>query len=181
MPTSLGWLLTVALLAVAGYAIAQLAAASRTAAVHGCDRPVHTAHAVMALGMAVMCSPVGGPLPMAGWLTVFVLLTAWFLVRREPAASWHGGGVQHAIAGLAMIYMLSAVPHSAHAMSSAWSPRMSAGGAALPLLGWAFVAYFTVQVVRLAPLIARPGSLRIAAACQCVMALGTGGLIAVML
>lgn len=181
MATWLGWMCTAAFLAVAGYAVARLVTACRSPGSTGCHRAVDTAHVLMALGMAVMCSPVGGPLPMAGWQTVFLLLTAWFLVRREPVAGWHGSGLHHAVGGLAMLYMLTAVPHSAHAMASAWSPRMSGDQAALPMVGWVFVAYFAVQAVRLAVVGLRSDTHRVAAGCQGVMAAGTGGLILAML
>ncbi|MBC6446628.1 DUF5134 domain-containing protein [Actinokineospora xionganensis] len=181
MATWLGWTCTAAFLAVAGYAVARLVVACRTPGSTGCHRTVDTAHALMALGMAVMCSPVGGPLPMAGWQTVFLLLTVWFLVRREPVSGWHGGGLHHAVGGLAMLYMLTAVPHSAHAMASAWSPRMAGEQAALPVLGWIFVGYFAVQAARLVRVSLRSDTHRVAAGCQGVMAVGAGGMILAML
>ncbi|WP_436492711.1 DUF5134 domain-containing protein [Actinokineospora sp. HUAS TT18] len=164
MPDWLGWLLTAAFLGVAAHAVARLAGHDQRV------RTVAAADALMATGMAVMCSPVGGPLPMAGWQTVFLLFTVWFAARGE---------FDHAVAGLAMLYMLTAVPHSAHAMSAAWSPPM-AGEAALPLLGWVFVAYFVVQAARIAPQLASVDR-RLAAGCRGVMALGTGGVIVALL
>ncbi|SDC91664.1 protein of unknown function [Actinokineospora iranica] len=193
-PEWLGWVLTLAFLGIAGYSVARLVAAGRfPSGYHGCHRAVDVAHTAMAAGMAVMCSPVGGPLPMAGWQTVFVLVTGWFLASwllagdRPPPVGWHGSDLHHAVAGLAMLYMLTAVPHSAHAMSSAWTPGPHTGQAALPLLGWAFVAFFAVQAVRLGQVaLRRSGSglladARVAAGCQLVMAVGSGYLIAAML
>ncbi len=191
-PTWTGWLLTAAFLAIAGYSVARLVAAGRfPPGYHGCHRAVDLAHATMALGMAVMCSPVGGPLPMAGWQAIFVLVTGWFLASwlrvRAPSVGWHGSDLQHAVAGMAMLYMLMAVPHSAQSMSSSWSVGAHSGEAALPLLGWAFVAFFAVQAIRLSPLALRrtgTGLLadgRLAAGCQLVMALGTGYVILAML
>ncbi|HVK23255.1 MAG TPA: DUF5134 domain-containing protein [Actinokineospora sp.] len=163
-PAWLGWPLTVAFLGVAAHAVTRLSGHDQRA------RTVAAADALMAVGMAVMCSPVGGPLPMAGWQTLFVLFTAWFAAR---------GDVDYAVAGLAMLYMLTAVPHSPHAMAAAWSPRM-AGEAALPLLGWVFVAYFAVQAVRVLPHLASVDR-RVTAGCRGVMALGSGGLIVALL
>ncbi|GLZ38341.1 DUF5134 domain-containing protein [Actinokineospora sp. NBRC 105648] len=189
-------MLTGAFLGIAGYSVARLVAAERFPGGYpGCHRATDAGHAVMALGMAVMCSPVGGPLPMAGWQTVFVLVTAWFLgssflgsaVRSgQRPVGWHGADWQHAVAGLGMLYMLTATPHTAHGMSSSWTVP-HAGQASLPLLGWAFVAFFLVQAARLSPLVLRrtgSGILadgRVAATCQLVMALGTGYLIFLML
>ncbi|RLK60528.1 DUF5134 domain-containing protein [Actinokineospora cianjurensis] len=193
-PVWLGWLLTAAFLAIAGYGVARLVVAARlpAAGYRGCHRAVDTAHTTMALGMAVMCSPVGGPLPAAGWQAVFTLVTAWFLGatllrgHRAPIG-WHGPDWQHAVAGLGMLYMLLAVPHTAHSMSVSWTGPHT-GSAALPALGWAFVAFFAIQAVRLGPAVLRgdrgAGLLtdgRVAAACQFVMALGTGYVIFVLL
>ncbi|PPK64477.1 DUF5134 domain-containing protein [Actinokineospora auranticolor] len=196
VPTWLGWVLTAAFLGIAGYSAARLVAANRRSDYTGRERAVDLAHALMALGMAVMCSPIGGPLPPAGWQAVFALVTAWFLgaalLGGRGGASWHGGDWQHAVAGLAMLYMLTAGSHTAHAMSSAWfEPHFEPHGneVALPLLGWLFVAFFAFQALWLGRALvagrtADQGILadrRVAAVCQLVMALGTGYLILVML
>ncbi|MGQ0839419.1 DUF5134 domain-containing protein [Actinokineospora sp.] len=196
-PEWLSWVLTAAFLGIAGYCVARLVAAGRFPhGYRGCHRAVDAGHVVMAVGMAVMCSPVGGPLPMAAWQTVFLLLTAlfaglWRRERRTPPVGWHGHGLHHAVAGLAMLYMLTAVPHTAQAMSSAWMSGPHTGDAAFPLVGWAFVAYFAVQAARLGPAALRrtettggPAILldgRLAAFCQLVMALGTGYVILALL
>ena len=66
---SFSWLGTAAFLAVAGYRVARLVAAARSPRTYpGCHRAVDVAHVLMAVGMAEMVSPVGGPLPMAAWL-----------------------------------------------------------------------------------------------------------------
>ncbi|GAA3009089.1 DUF5134 domain-containing protein [Actinokineospora diospyrosa] len=194
MATWVGWVLTTAFLAIAGYSVARLCAAARPGSPDytGGHRAVDTAHATTATGMAVMCSPVGGPLPAAGWVALFTLVTGWFLgaaVLRGGRApiGWHGPDWQHAAAGLGMLYMLLAVPHTAHSMSTPWTGPHT-GQAALPALGWAFVVFFAFQTVLLGPAVLRgargPGLLadtRVAAACQLTMAAGTGYLIFVTL
>lgn len=193
-PSWLRWLLAAAFLAVAGYCVVRLVAAHRVpASYRGCHRAVDVAHLVMGLGMAVMCSPVGGPLPAAGWQTAFVLVAAWFLGvswyrRRTGVATapigWHGGTLHHVAAAVAMIYMLGGMP-DAHHRSVAWMAGMPAHGG---VLGWVFAAYFAGYAVVLVinarvvtasepPIPAILLAPRITVACQLIMALGTGYLV----
>ena len=177
---------------MAGYCVVRLVAAHRAPGRYrGCHRALDVAHLVMGLGMAVMCSPIGGPLPAAGWQTAFVLIAAWFLgaawySRRAPTEpiGWHGGALHHAIAALAMLYMLSGMP-DAHHMSVAWMPGMPAPSG---ILGWLFAGYFAGFAVvllsrtRSAPSADLPIPVilqapRIAMGCQLIMALGTGYLL----
>jgi hypothetical protein len=192
-PSWLGWPLAGVFLAVAGYCVVRLVAAHRVPAGYGgCHRALDVAHLVMAAGMAVMCSPVGGPVPAAGWQTAFVLLAAWFLgsagyrlrtgVRSEPIG-WHGAGPHHAVAALAMLYMLSSMPDDARQMAMPWMTAHHAA-AGFPLAGWALAAYFAGYAVVLGPRLLRPppttgprvppvlSGPRIAATCQLTMALG---------
>lgn len=188
-PSWLRWLLAAAFLAVAGYCVIRLAAAHRAQGRYrGCHRAVDVAHLLMGLGMAVMCSPIGGPLPAAGWQTVFLLIAAWFLgaswhrwrtgVRAE-SIGWHGGALHHAVAALAMLYMLSGMP-DAHQMAASWMGAMPAPGG---LVGWIFAGYFVAYAVILVVCARRPvlagGPLpavlrapRAAVGCQLIMALG---------
>lgn len=195
-PSWLRWVLAAAFLAVAGYCVVRLVAAHRVPANYrGCHRALDVAHLVMGVGMAVMVSPVGGPLPAAGWQTLFLLIAAWFLGSAwhrwrtgtpvEPIG-WHGGGLHHAVAALAMLYMLTAMPGDGHHMSLAWMasmPRPDMG-----VLGWLFAAYFAGYAVLLWPRAVRPAPAgggipavlsapRITAGCQLIMALGTAYLI----
>ncbi|HEV7648294.1 MAG TPA: DUF5134 domain-containing protein [Actinophytocola sp.] len=202
----LRWLATAAFLAIAGYCVARLAAAHRAPDGYpGRHRAVDLAHVLMGVGMAAMASPVGGPLPQAGWLTVFLLLAVWFAgswwrTRRIGRSEtddlgWHsGGGLHHAVGALAMLYMLAAMPHAGHDQSP-WSAGHLEPGAALPALGWALVAYFLLASVlviartdwRTAPRaanIAAPPILRaprLTATCEATMALGNGFLLLAML
>src|SRR6476469_6067519 len=77
------WLLTVLFVAVGAYCVARLAAARHVPARYrACHRATDLGHGMMSAGMAVMCSPAGGPVPVAGWQTIFLVTTAWF------GASW---------------------------------------------------------------------------------------------
>lgn len=195
--TALRWISTAAFLAVAGYCVARLVAASRAPAGYpGCHRVVDMAHVLMATGMAAMASPVGGPLPMAGWQTIFLIMTVWFAgswwhQRRGGGVpvpgGWHGSGLHHAVAGLAMLYMLTAMPHNDG--SSPWMSGHIGPGMALPILGWVLVGYFLVSGVLLvartswrptigASILLAP---RLTATCQATLALGNGYLLVAML
>jgi hypothetical protein len=195
----LRWASTAAFLAVAGYCVVRLVAAHRTPAGYpGCHRAMDTAHVVMGVGMAAMASPVGGPLPVAGWQTIFLVMTAWFVgswwhewrAGTAPVpGGWHGNGLHHAVAGGAMLYMLSAVPHDAGHQSAPWMPAHLPAGMAFPALGWALAGYFLVATVLLvvrtnwhavagSSILLAP---RLTATCQATMALGNGYLLVVML
>jgi Domain of unknown function (DUF5134) len=186
------WTLTALFLAVAAYCVSRLAQARHVPTLYrGCHRATDVGHGMMCAGMAVMCSPVGGPVPVAGWQTVFLVSTSWFagswfLHRRSPAAEigWHGGALHHAIAGLAMLYMLTAMPTSgahAHALAEPWVPAMHDVDLAFPLVAWLFAGYFLVHAAvlglrpatpcdtRLPAVLTAP---RLTAGCQVFMALG---------
>jgi hypothetical protein len=195
---SFAWLATAAFLAVAAYCVARLVAAARAPETYqGCHRAVDVAHVLMAVGMAAMVSPVGGPLPMAAWQTVFLLMAAWFAGswwRTRGTDTWHGGWhgseLHHALAAVAMLYMLTATPHGGHRAAPWLDGGLAGMDMALPAVGWALAAYFltwTVVLVRwrspagpagLPPLLTAPRTL---AACQTTMAAGTGGMLVAML
>lgn len=201
----LRWAATAAFLAVAGYGVARLAAAHRVPAGYpGRHRAVDIAHVLMGIGMAAMASPVGGPLPMAGWQAIFLIMAGWFAGswwrerRTGPppwdGMGWHGSGLHHAVAALAMLYMLSAMPHGAHGAHdpTPWlAGWLEPPGMALPVVGWALVGYFAVSAVLLVVRTDwRPGppglpaillTPRITASCEATMALGNGYLLLAML
>ncbi len=199
---SLGWAGTAAFVAVAGYCVARLVAAARTPEAYpGRHRAVDVAHVLMAVGMAVMSSPVGGPLPMAAWQTVFLLLTAWFAgswwqSRGAAHSAWHGGwhgnGLHHALGAAAMLYMLTAMPHAWHSgapwLPGGLGPEMT--GMALPVVGWVLAAYFLTSAVVLVRWRSPAGPDGLPAlitahaamtACQTTMAAGTGVMLIAML
>jgi hypothetical protein len=174
-PDWLRWLLAGAFLAVAGYCVARLVRADRR--YPGCARSVDLAHVLMGVGMAVMVSPAGGPVPHAGWQTVFLLLTLWFagtwvVDRGRPVPHWHGSALHHAIAAVAMLYMLTAAPHEGMAMGQPWTSGHSMGALALPLVGWGLAAYLLVHAGQVAWRALPVPTLRRTGACQLVMSLG---------
>jgi hypothetical protein len=188
-PVLLRWALTALFLAVVAFCVVRLSRARHVPALYqGCHRATDAGHGMMSAGMAVMCSPVGGPVPVAGWQTVFLLITGWFagawLRRGHPEPiGWQGGGLHHAIAGLAMLYMLTAMPGDGHHMAAPWVPAMPNTERAVPLVAWLFAAYFAIHATVLAPRLLRPATgddrlpavltaCRPATACQVVMALG---------
>ena len=197
----LGWVATTAFLAVAAYCVARLVAAARTPERYrGCHRVVDLAHVLMAVGMAAMVSPVGGPLPMAAWQTVFLVMTVWFVGAwwrardTEPwHGGWHGGELHHALAAAAMLYMLTAMPHAGHP-SAPWLDGGFDGGfgtgMALPVVGWVLAAYFLASAAVLVRWRSPAGpeglpTLLTASspmtACQTTMAAGTSAMLVAML
>ena len=194
MPAVVGWLGAALFLALGGYGIARLVAAGSSPAYPGPHRAVDLAHVLMGFGMAVMVSPVGGPLPMAAWQTAFLLVAAWFVGAwahglRHPVepVGWHGSGLHHALGALAMLYMLLAVPHPASVAAAAWTPGPHTGQAALPLLGWALIGLLAVSsagLVRALRCPAGPDLLRCrrtAAAAQLAMSAGMAAMITTLL
>jgi hypothetical protein len=196
-PSWVRWLLAAVLLAVAGYCVARLVVAQRVP--HGypaCHRAVDVAHLIMALGMAVMVSPVGGPVPAAGWETAFVLIAAWFLgaaarrgaMRPRPAGwpcGWRGGNLHHAAAALAMLYMITAMPADAQHMSTPWMAVQHTGSGPV---GWILAGYFALTAVLLGHRVLWPAPAgtglpavlrapRVAAGCQVAMAVSTAYMI----
>jgi hypothetical protein len=191
-PDWLRWTFTALFFAVAAYCVFRLARARHVPALyHGCHRATDVGHGMMSAAMAVMCSPVGGPVPVAGWQTIFLVSTSWFAAvwwRQRHARStepigWQGGALHHAISGLAMLYMLTAMPGEGHHMGAPWVPAMHSADLALPLVAWAFAAYFVVHATALWSRVLRPTggdqrlpavltSSRLAASCQVFMALG---------
>lgn len=135
-PIWIRWLLTLAFLVAAGYYVRRLVTAGRRPEYPDRDRAADVAHVLMSTGMAVMSSPIGGPLSPASWLTLFCLLGACAAVR------WRGSSdAQHlALASVAMVYMLAAGTHDARQMSGPWVVHTH--GLALPEIAWALAAYF---------------------------------------
>lgn len=69
---------------------------------------------LMGLGMLAMVSPVGGPVPLAGWQALFAVAAVglgalWLLRRRLQLRATRCG--HHAVMAAAMLYMLAAMTH----------------------------------------------------------------------
>lgn len=102
---------------------------------------------LMALAMAAMVSPLGGPIPAAGWEAVFALATGWFLVaalRRRRCCAVH-----HAVVAAAMLYMIVAMP-AHHGDHGPWLTMSGMGAArpAFPVLAALAAAYFVYDAAR---------------------------------
>ncbi|GHG40148.1 MULTISPECIES: DUF5134 domain-containing protein [Amycolatopsis] len=99
------------------------------------------AELLLVVAMVAMVSPVGGPIPAAGWQAVLVLTTGWFAVawwRRRTCA-------HHALSAAAMLYMVTAMPHGGMDHGP-WltMPGMDAR-LALPLIAVLAAGYFVAD------------------------------------
>lgn len=102
------------------------------------------AELLLVVAMVAMFSPVGGPIPAAGWQAVLALTTGWFAVawwRRRDCA-------HHALSAAAMFYMVTAMPH--HGVDHGPWLTMSTMDArlALPLVAVAAAGYFVLDAAR---------------------------------
>ncbi|MGH3934253.1 MAG: DUF5134 domain-containing protein [Pseudonocardiaceae bacterium] len=131
----------------------------------GVDRGADASHGVMSLGMAAMFWPWGNPLPARYGQLLFSVVAALFafrLLQQGPRSATisqpdrgRGADLHHVLGSLAMVYMLAASPaaqHMGHGMN------MPGPGITLPVLAWAFVAYFLVFAVWLAAGLIEPAS-----------------------
>ncbi|MEC3977130.1 DUF5134 domain-containing protein [Amycolatopsis sp. H20-H5] len=146
------------------------------------------AELLLVFAMVAMLSPVGGPVPAAGWQAVFALTAAWFAISwwrgRRPGGlhQAHGQCSHHAISALAMLAMLTAMPHggAAHGPWLTMSAMAAPAGPAWPVLAIAAAAYFAVDAVRAGVLAVRaegyrgPDGLVSRAVCRSVMGVGMG-------
>lgn len=112
------------------------------------------AELLLVLAMVAMLSPVGGPIPAAGWEAVFLVAGSWFLFswwrgRHVPGhASPHGRCAHHALSAMAMLYMISAMPHSGTTHGPWLTMSTMDNGVAWPVIAIVAVAYFAVDAVR---------------------------------
>jgi hypothetical protein len=134
-------------------------------------RDVDASRGVMSLGMVAMLVPWIDPLPRLYWQVAFGVAVGHIvvrLIRRQlrsgPVPSRHLGGhheLHLVIGGLAMVYMLAMMP-AEHAMADGMAgmemAATGAAGVAMPVLTWAFIAYFLVFVVRLGARLAMPAN-----------------------
>jgi hypothetical protein len=111
----------------------------------GCstDRGADASHAVMSLGMAAMFWPWGHPVPALYWQVLFSVIAAWFAVQLLRRAA-QPADLHHVLGSLAMVYMLTSSADGHHMTHGV---AMAGPGIELPVLAWAFVAYFLVFAV----------------------------------
>ncbi|MEW2504574.1 DUF5134 domain-containing protein [Amycolatopsis sp. NPDC047767] len=147
-------------------------------------RHADLAELLLVVAMVAMISPVGGPIPAAGWQAVFVLTAAWF-----GFAWWRGRGQahtsgcgHHALSAAAMLYMVSAMPHGGMAHGPWLTMSSMDTRLALPLLAVAGAVYFVADAARSGVVAVRirgaaaPG-LTSRTVCRAVMGAGMGYLL----
>jgi hypothetical protein len=150
------------------------------------------AELLLVLAMVAMLSPIGGPIPAAGWEAMFLLASSWFLSawwrgRRAPGrGSAHGQCAHHALSAFAMLYMIAAMPTGgpAHGPWLTMSTMDAQGGLAWPAVAVLAAAYFVIDAARSGILAMRaspdafpaPGFAS-RAVCRSIMGLGMGYLL----
>ncbi|WP_027947088.1 DUF5134 domain-containing protein [Amycolatopsis taiwanensis] len=109
-------------------------------------REIDLIELLMMLAMAAMVSPLGGPIPAAGWEAVLLLTAGWSLVAAVRGRRAYA--VHNTIAAAAMLYMLAAMP--AEAMDHGpWFAMPSSARLAVPALAALGAAYFSYDAVRI--------------------------------
>lgn len=145
IPDAVAWSLTVlfALLAVPSvYRLVRLDAVRYDPDIRSMD----LAELLMVVAMVAMVSPLGGPIPAAGWQAILTLMAGWFFV-----AALRGRrccAVHHMISAAAMLYMITAMPQ--HEMDHGPWLTMSEmpGRLAWPALAVLAVGYFAFDATR---------------------------------
>lgn len=139
------------------------------------------AELLLVAAMVAMVSPVGGPIPAAGWQAVLVLTAGWFAV-----AWWRGraGCAHHALSAAAMLYMVTAMPHGGMAHGPWLTMSTMDSRLALPLVAVAAAGYFVVDAAWSGVLVVRGPAVAAAgpgqasrAACRAAMGAGMGYLL----
>ena len=156
-------------------------------------READLAGLLMAVAMAAMVSPVGFPVPVAGWQALFLIATCWFAVNvvRAPASRnvCRHCDFHHGVSAAAMMYMLAAMPHGDgdHSGHSVW-PMMvdpdSTQTYALPAVAALCTVYFLADSAHAAWRalrnrrvgIASPPGVRSRFCCRVVMNFGMAGM-----
>jgi uncharacterized protein DUF5134 len=136
------------------------------------------AELLLVVAMVAMFSPVGGPIPAAGWQAVLVLTAGWFAVawwRRGP------GCAHHAVSAAAMFYMVTAMPHGGTDHGPWLTMSTMDSRLALPLVAVAAAGYFVVDAAWSGVLAVRGSAVASAgsgqasrAVCRTVMGAGMG-------
>ena len=167
------WLFAAMFAALTLFYLARLCTPLRETSAWGgaAHRDVDVSRGVMSLGMVAMLVPWIDPLPRLYWQVAFGVAAGHIavrLIRRQlrsvPVPPHHLGGhheLHLVIGGLAMVYMLAMMP-AEHAMADGMAgmemAATGAAGVAVPVLTWAFIAYFLVFVVRLGTRLAMPAN-----------------------
>lgn len=146
IPVAVAWTLVVLFTVLVVPSVSRLAHVD-PGPVRWAARETDLTELLMALAMAAMVSPLGGPIPAAGWEAVLALATGWFLVaalRRRRCCALH-----HTIVAAAMLYMIVAMPGH-HGDHGPWLTMagMSPAPLAFPAPAALAAAYFGYDAVR---------------------------------
>ncbi|NKQ53105.1 DUF5134 domain-containing protein [Amycolatopsis sp. K13G38] len=109
-------------------------------------RQMDLAELLMVTAMVAMVSPLGGPIPAAGWQAVFGLMAGWFFV-----AALRGRrccAVHHLISAIAMLYMITAMPRAGTSHGPWLTMSEMPGKLAWPALAVLAIAYFAFDVLK---------------------------------
>ncbi|MEV6911303.1 DUF5134 domain-containing protein [Amycolatopsis sp. NPDC051071] len=141
------------------------------------------AELLLVVAMIAMLSPVGGPIPAAGWQAVLALTAGWFAVSWwRGRRTGHTACGHHALSAAAMLLMVTFMPHS-EVSHGPWLVMSGPGAAAVAPALWlslafgAVAAYFAVDAVRAGVSAARgsTGAGQVSRwVCRVVMGLGMG-------
>ncbi|MGW5718822.1 DUF5134 domain-containing protein [Amycolatopsis sp. NPDC003865] len=137
------WALTAVFAALALPCVVRLVRLDYARLGHGV-RHGDLAELLLVVAMVAMFSPVGGPIPAAGWQAVLALAAGWFAVawwRRRACA-------HHALSAAAMGYMVTAMPHQAAAHGPWLTMSTMDARLALPLVAVAAAGYFVIDAAR---------------------------------
>lgn len=138
------------------------------------------AELLLVVAMVAMLSPVGGPIPAAGWQAVLALTAGWFAVAwwRERTCG------HHALSAAAMFYMVTAMPHAGMDHGPWLTMAAMDSRLALPLVAVAAAGYFVldaawsgVSVVRGSAVVGAASGHASRAVCRTVMGAGMGYLL----
>jgi hypothetical protein len=185
---AVSWILTVGFLALTWLCVLRLVRLDYVR-LGQATRTGDVAELLLILAMVAMFSPIGGPIPAAGWEAIFLLASAWFLFawwrgRRAPGpASPHGQCAHHALSAAAMLYMIAAMPHGelTHGPWFTMSP-MDGGSLGWPMAAILATSYFVLDAAHSGLLAVRTQSraetgFASRAVCRSAMGLGMGYLL----
>jgi hypothetical protein len=138
------------------------------------------AELLLVVAMVAMVSPVGGPIPAAGWQAVLALTAGWFAV-----AWWRDRTcAHHALSAAAMFYMVTAMPHGGVDHGPWLTMSTMESRLALPLIAVAAAGYFVVDAAWTGVAAVRGSAVTAAgpghasrAVCRAVMGAGMGYLL----
>jgi hypothetical protein len=192
-PVAVSWILTAVFLALTWPCVLRLVRLDYVR-LGQATRNGDVAELLLLLAMVAMLSPIGGPIPEAGWEAVFLLVSSWFLFawwrdRRTPGPA-SSQCAHHALSAAAMLYMIAAMPDdvTAHGPWLTMSTMDARGGVVWPGIAMFSAAFFVIDGVRAGVVAVRtspgatasPGSAS-RAAYRSIMGLGMGYLLVVAL